>query len=60
MEKEIERSIRGGHVVVHAEPCGPDCKLTDRCVLWAKQQDLLAHDPQPEARVAPPSAAVIR
>ncbi|MBI3455394.1 MAG: cation transporter [Candidatus Rokubacteria bacterium] len=53
IEKEIERAIPQSHVVVHAEPCMPDCELTDRCVLWGKQEDLLAHDPQREVRVAP-------
>ncbi len=52
IEKEIERTIPQSHVVVHAEPCMPECKLTDRCVLWGKQEDLLAHEPQREARVA--------
>lgn len=51
VEKEIERTIPRSHVVVHAEPCLPECKLTDRCVLWSRQEDLLAHDPGREARV---------
>jgi len=46
IEKEIEDTIPNSHVVVHAEPCTPECSLTDRCVLWARQEDLLAHDPQ--------------
>lgn len=45
IEKEIEAAIPNAHVVVHAEPCPGDCQLTDRCVLWSKQQDLLAHHP---------------
>jgi cation diffusion facilitator family transporter len=53
IEKEIERTIPGAHVVVHAEPCLPECKLTDRCVLWGRQEDLLAHHPPGEAPVAP-------
>lgn len=52
VEKEIERTIPRSHVVVHAEPCMPECKLTDRCVLWSRQDDLLAHDPRPESRRA--------
>jgi divalent metal cation (Fe/Co/Zn/Cd) transporter len=44
IEKEIERTIPQSHVVVHAEPCEPDCKLTDRCVLGSRRRDLLAHD----------------
>jgi cation diffusion facilitator family transporter len=43
VEKEIGRTIPGAHVVVHAEPCEPDCSAPDRCVLWRKS-DLLAHD----------------
>jgi cation diffusion facilitator family transporter len=46
VEKEIERTIPRSHVVVHAEPCEPDCRLTDRCVLGSRQQDLLAHEPR--------------
>ena len=46
IEKEIEATLPNAHVVVHAEPCTPDCKLTDRCVLWTQHEDLLAHDPQ--------------
>jgi ferrous-iron efflux pump FieF len=53
IEKEIERTIPNSHVVVHAEPCLPECKLTDRCGLWGTQQDLLAHEPPGEARLAP-------
>jgi cation diffusion facilitator family transporter len=53
IEKEIERTISNSHVVVHAEPCLPDCKLPDRCVLGSRRHDLLAHDPQAEARLAP-------
>jgi len=45
IEKEIERTIPRSHVVVHAEPCAPDCKLPERCVLESRQEDLLAHDP---------------
>jgi ferrous-iron efflux pump FieF len=51
VEKEIERTIARSHVVVHAEPCQPGCKLTDRCVRWSGQEDLLAHDPGREAGV---------
>jgi len=57
IEKEIERTISQAHVVVHAEPCMPECELTDRCVLWGKEADLLAHDPQREAPVAPTPGA---
>lgn len=49
VQREIEATISRSHVVVHAEPCMPECKLTERCVLWAKQEDLLAHDPRREA-----------
>jgi cation diffusion facilitator family transporter len=52
IEKEIERTIPGAHVVVHAEPCLPECKLTDRCVLWGRQEDLLAHNPPSGASLA--------
>lgn len=52
VEKEIERTIPGSHVVVHAEPCMPECKLPDRCVLLSRQDDLLAHDPQRGSREA--------
>lgn len=52
IEKEIERTIPNSHVVVHAEPCMPECRHTDRCVLWCKRENLLAHDPQREARQA--------
>jgi ferrous-iron efflux pump FieF len=45
IEKEIERTIPQSHVVVHAEPCVPDCELPERCVLESRQEDLLAHDP---------------
>jgi ferrous-iron efflux pump FieF len=45
VEKEIERTIPRSHVVVHAEPCAPVCKLPERCVLESRQEDLLAHDP---------------
>ena len=45
IEKEIEATIPGAQVVVHAEPCTPDCSLTDRCVLRVRQGDLLAHEP---------------
>jgi cation diffusion facilitator family transporter len=46
IEKEIERTIPRSHVVVHAEPCEPDCRLIERCVLSTRQPDLLAHDPR--------------
>ncbi len=45
IQKEIEEAIPNSHVVVHAEPCTPDCTLTDRCVLSTKEHDLLAHEP---------------
>jgi cation diffusion facilitator family transporter len=44
VEKEIGRTISRSHVVVHAEPCAPDCQLPERCVLEGRQEDLLAHD----------------
>jgi ferrous-iron efflux pump FieF len=44
VEKEIEATIPGAHVVVHAEPVTPDCR-DERCVLAARQVDLLAHEP---------------
>jgi ferrous-iron efflux pump FieF len=44
VEKEIEATIPGAHVVVHAEPVTPDCPEGDRCVLSAHELDLLAHD----------------
>jgi cation diffusion facilitator family transporter len=60
VEKEIERTIAGAHVVVHAEPCLPACHLAERCVLRAaRQADLLAHDARRDVRVAPPSAGVV-
>ncbi len=49
VQREIEATIPQSHVVVHAEPCAPECKLTDRCVLWTREDDLLAHDPRREA-----------
>jgi cation diffusion facilitator family transporter len=49
VEKEIERTIPRSHVVVHAEPCEPDCQLSDRCVLGSRQPDLLAHDSRAES-----------
>jgi cation diffusion facilitator family transporter len=45
VEKEIEATIPGAHVVVHAEPVTPDCREGDRCVLSAPREDLLAHEP---------------
>src|SRR3990172_1441640 len=51
VEKEIERTIPQSHLLVHAEPCRPDCKLAERCVLWSRD-DLLAHAPAPPASVA--------
>jgi ferrous-iron efflux pump FieF len=45
VEKEIEATIPGAHVVVHAEPVTPDCREGDRCVLSARRADLLAHEP---------------
>lgn len=47
IEKEIAEVVPGAHVVVHAEPCGPDCRETGRCVLSARRADLLAHEPPP-------------
>jgi cation diffusion facilitator family transporter len=44
VEKEIEATIPGAHVVVHAEPVTPDCR-DERCVLSVREVDLLAHDP---------------
>jgi divalent metal cation (Fe/Co/Zn/Cd) transporter len=46
VEKEIERAIGHADVVAHAESCPPDCRRTDRCVLWASDEDLLAHEPR--------------
>ena len=45
VEKEIAATIPGAHVVVHAEPCTPDCRESERCVLSARRADLLAHEP---------------
>ncbi len=45
IEKEIEATIPGAHVVVHAEPSAPDCAERERCVLTARSLDLLAHEP---------------
>jgi cation diffusion facilitator family transporter len=45
VEKEIEATIPGAHVVVHAEPVTPDCREGERCVLSARRADLLAHEP---------------
>ena len=47
IEKEIETTIPGAHVVVHAEPVVPDCHEGAPCVLSARRADLLAHDPPP-------------
>jgi cation diffusion facilitator family transporter len=43
VEKEITRTIPQAHVVVHAEPCEPDCTVSERCVRGSTS-DLLAHD----------------
>jgi len=51
VEKEIGRTIPQSHVVVHAEPCQSSCRLTERCVLGSRQDDLLAHEPRREATV---------
>jgi ferrous-iron efflux pump FieF len=45
IEKEIAETIPQAHVVVHAEPCQPDCQDPERCVLVARRTDLLAHEP---------------
>lgn len=45
VEKEIEAAIPGAHVVVHAEPCLPDCREGRRCVREAGGSDLGAHEP---------------
>jgi cation diffusion facilitator family transporter len=45
IEKEIAAAIPGAHVVVHAEPCAPECRERARCVLGARRADLLAHEP---------------
>jgi cation diffusion facilitator family transporter len=45
VENEIAATIAGAHVVVHAEPCSPDCREGERCVLSARGVDLLAHEP---------------
>lgn len=44
VEKEIEATIPNAHVVVHAEPCPPDCAVAANCVLAARRPDLLAHE----------------
>ncbi|MGH7263492.1 MAG: cation diffusion facilitator family transporter [Candidatus Rokuibacteriota bacterium] len=49
IEKEIERTIPNSHVVVHAEPSMPECRLADRCVLSSRQEDLLAHREKADA-----------
>ncbi len=61
VEKEIEATIPRSHVVVHAEPCAAGCRLADRCALWSREADLLAHDADREpasggsvVRVDPP------
>src|SRR5262245_1998264 len=51
IEKEIARTIPRSHVVVHAEPCQPACRVPDRCVLGSRREDLLAHDPRRETSV---------
>jgi cation diffusion facilitator family transporter len=51
VEKEIGRTIPQSHVVVHAEPCQSGCRLTERCVLGSRQDDLMAHEPRREATV---------
>ena len=51
IEKEIEGTVPQSDVVVHAEPCTPDCKLAERCVLWSRD-DLLAHAPGRAASAA--------
>lgn len=48
IEKEIGAAVPGSHVVVHAEPCVPDCRRTDRCLLAPGRGDLLAHEPRLE------------
>jgi cation diffusion facilitator family transporter len=45
VEKEIEATIPGAHVVVHAEPVTPDCREGERCVRSSHRADLLAHEP---------------
>jgi cation diffusion facilitator family transporter len=45
IEKEIEATIPGAHVVVHAEPCGPECEDPSRCIRGSRRSDLLAHEP---------------
>jgi cation diffusion facilitator family transporter len=45
IEKEIEATIPGAHVVVHAEPCGPACDDLSRCIRASRRPDLLAHEP---------------
>jgi cation diffusion facilitator family transporter len=44
VEREIETAIPDTHVVVHAEPCEPECAVADRCVLRRTPANLLAHD----------------
>jgi cation diffusion facilitator family transporter len=51
IEKEIEGTVPQSDVVVHAEPCTPDCELAERCVLWSRD-DLLAHAPGRTASTA--------
>jgi ferrous-iron efflux pump FieF len=46
VEKEIAAAIPGAHVVVHAEPCRPDCRETRRCVRDTGWSDLSAHEPR--------------
>ena len=43
VEKEIAGTIPQAYVVVHAEPCEPDCTVAERCVRGSTS-DLLAHD----------------
>jgi cation diffusion facilitator family transporter len=53
VEKEIERTIPGAHVVVHAEPSEPACRDAERCFLSGRTEDLLAHDAPPDAEWRP-------
>jgi cation diffusion facilitator family transporter len=53
VEKEIERTIPGAHVVVHAEPSEPACRDAERCFLSGRTEDLLAHDGPPDAEWRP-------
>jgi cation diffusion facilitator family transporter len=50
IEKELEHALQSAHVVVHAEPCAPECTQRERCVLWTRKDELLAH----ERREGPP------